>query len=102
MLVGTFDGKKKKKDDDDSLLNMFFFLIIIGASGTGRTTFVNTLCDDHVLAKKVCDNPEDAHSEEGIHINPVSVGKQRSSSWSIFETDIFFFSNIDLDEDGIR
>lgn len=46
----------------------------IGASGTGRTTFVNTLCNSSVLAKKVCDSPEEAHNEEGITIKPVSVG----------------------------
>jgi septin family protein len=46
----------------------------LGASGTGRTTFVNTLCDSNVLSKKVCDNPEEAHNEEGITIKPVSVG----------------------------
>lgn len=46
-----------------------------GASGTGRTTFVNTLCDSNVLSKKICDNPEEAHNEEGIHIKPVSVGE---------------------------
>ncbi|KAL9546701.1 hypothetical protein MBANPS3_006536 [Mucor bainieri] len=51
------------------------------ASGTGRTTFVNTLCDSSVLSKKICDNPEEAHNEEGITIKPVSV---------------------ELDEDGVR
>lgn len=49
-----------------------------GASGTGRTTFVNTLCDSNVLSKKICDNPEEAHNEEGILIKPVSVGKASS------------------------
>ncbi|EIE82948.1 hypothetical protein RO3G_07653 [Rhizopus delemar RA 99-880] len=58
-----------------------FTLMVVGASGTGRTTFVNTLCDDHVLSKKVSDDPEDAHNEEGINIKPVSV---------------------ELDEDGVR
>lgn len=52
--------------------------MVVGASGTGRTTFVNTLCDDHVLSKKESDNPEDAHNEEGIKIKPVSVGKERN------------------------
>ncbi|RCH78159.1 hypothetical protein CU098_006997, partial [Rhizopus stolonifer] len=47
--------------------------MVVGASGTGRTTFVNTLCDDHVLARKESENPEDAHNEEGINIKPVSV-----------------------------
>jgi septin family protein len=46
-----------------------------GATGTGRTTFVNTLCDSNVLSKKICDNPEDAHHEPGINIKPVSIGK---------------------------
>ncbi|KAI8098264.1 Septin-type guanine nucleotide-binding (G) domain-containing protein, partial [Gilbertella persicaria] len=58
-----------------------FTLMVVGASGTGRTTFVNTLCDDHVLARKESENPEDAHNEEGINIKPVSV---------------------ELDEDGVR
>lgn len=58
----------------------------LGASGTGRTTFVNTLCDDRVLVKKESDNPEDAHNEEGININPVSVGMifYLFYFWSIF------------------
>ena len=45
-----------------------------GASGTGRTTFVNTLCESEVLLHKVCDSPETAHLEEGIRIKPVNVG----------------------------
>ena len=49
-------------------------LNLAGASGTGRTTFVNTLCDSEVLAHKVSDNPDTAHIEEGIRIKPVNVG----------------------------
>ena len=45
-----------------------------GASGTGRTTFVNTLCESEVLQHKVSDSPETAHLEEGIKIKPVNVG----------------------------
>lgn len=45
-----------------------------GASGTGRTTFVNTLCESEVLVHKVSDTPEMAHVEEGIKIKPVNVG----------------------------
>lgn len=52
------------------------FNSILGASGTGRTTFVNTLCNSNVLEKNACDNPEEAHNEAGITIKPVSVGKQ--------------------------
>lgn len=55
----------------------FLFLLCIstGASGTGRTTFVNTLCESEVLAHKISDNPGTAHVEEGIRIKPVNVGK---------------------------
>jgi len=50
------------------------FVVRLGASGTGRTTFVNTLCESEVLSHKVCDTPETAHVEEGIRIKPVNVG----------------------------
>lgn len=55
--------------------------MVVGASGTGRTTFVNTLCESEVLAHKVCDDPETAHIEEGIKIKP---------------------ANVELEEDGVR
>ncbi|KAJ2960122.1 hypothetical protein NQZ79_g4532 [Umbelopsis isabellina] len=58
-----------------------FTLMVVGASGTGRTTFVNTLCGSKVLSSKQCDNPEEAHVEDGIRIRPISV---------------------ELDEDGVR
>ncbi|CAE6463499.1 unnamed protein product [Rhizoctonia solani] len=50
-----------------------FTLMVVGASGTGRTTFVNTLCESEVLAHKISDNAESAHIEEGIRIKPVNV-----------------------------
>ncbi|KAF9023564.1 Septin-domain-containing protein [Rhodocollybia butyracea] len=52
-----------------------------GASGTGRTTFVNTLCESQVLPHKECDNPESAVVETGVSIKPV---------------------NVDIEEDGLR
>ncbi|CAG8538136.1 4120_t:CDS:10 [Funneliformis mosseae] len=58
-----------------------FTLMVVGTSGTGRTTFVNTLCGSEVLSKKLCDNPDTAHTEEGIRIKPVTV---------------------ELEEDGVR
>lgn len=48
---------------------------VLGASGTGRTTFVNTLCESEVLPHKISDNPETAHVEEGIRIKPANVGE---------------------------
>ena len=48
-----------------------------GASGTGRTTFVNTLCESEVLGHKISDEPSMAHVEEGIRIKPANVGESR-------------------------
>jgi hypothetical protein len=58
--------------DQLSMCRTYFALA--GASGTGRTTFVNTLCESEVLAHKISDNPETAHVEEGIRIKPANVG----------------------------
>ena len=41
---------------------------------TGRTTFVNTLCGKPVLEHKESDDPSAAHVEEGVKIEPVTVG----------------------------
>ena len=51
-----------------------FCLMVCGASGTGRTTFVNTLCGKKVLEHKESDDPSTAHVEEGVKIQPVTVG----------------------------
>ncbi|TDL28539.1 septin [Rickenella mellea] len=58
-----------------------FTVMVVGASGTGRTTFVNTLCESEVLTHKISDNADTAHVEEGIRIKPVTV---------------------ELEEDGVR
>ncbi|KAF3048618.1 hypothetical protein E8E11_001835 [Didymella keratinophila] len=50
-----------------------FCLMVCGASGTGRTTFVNTLCGQSVLEHKESDDPSTAHVEEGVKIQPVTV-----------------------------
>ncbi|OQE19451.1 hypothetical protein PENSTE_c015G03671 [Penicillium steckii] len=60
-----------------------FCLMVCGASGTGRTTFVNTLCGKQVLEGKDADDPEHAHEEEGVRIKPVTV-------------------ELELDEEGTR
>lgn len=51
-----------------------FSLIVCGASGTGRTTFVNTLCGQSVLSHKDADDITDAHLESGVKIKPITVG----------------------------
>ncbi|QRV76714.1 Septin [Ceratobasidium sp. AG-Ba] len=50
-----------------------FTLMVVGASGSGRTTFVNTLCESEVLPPKISDNAETAHIEEGIKIKPINL-----------------------------
>lgn len=52
-----------------------FCLMVCGASGTGRTTFVNTLCGQQVLGHKEVDDPTTAHIEEGVKIKPITVGR---------------------------
>jgi cell division control protein 11 len=51
-----------------------FTLMVVGSSGTGKTTFVNTLCAKPVLEHKEADDPEHAHVEHGVRIKPVTVG----------------------------
>jgi len=46
-----------------------FTVMVVGASGSGRTTFVNTLCEAPVLDYK---NPENGHLEN-VSIRPVTV-----------------------------
>ncbi|KAI0001776.1 GTP binding protein [Russula vinacea] len=73
-FAGRRRGNKVKK-------GVQFTVMVVGASGTGRTTFVNTLCESEVLSHKISDSPETAHVEEGIRIKPL---------------------NVELDEDGVR
>ncbi|KXG49917.1 Septin [Penicillium griseofulvum] len=65
-----------------------FCLMVCGASGTGRTTFVNTLCGKQVLEGKDADDAANAHLEEGVRIKPVTVGMYPQipdgSSWTDF------------------
>lgn len=58
-----------------------FTMMVVGASGTGRTTFINTLCNANVMEHKEVDDPANAHLEDEISIRPVTV---------------------DLEEDGMR
>lgn len=60
-----------------------FCLMVCGASGTGRTTFVNTLCGKPVIGHKESDDASTAHVEEGVKIKPMTV-------------------ELELDEEGTR
>ncbi|EEY18733.1 cell division control protein [Verticillium alfalfae VaMs.102] len=72
----TFRRKKNVKK------GIQFCLMVCGASGTGRTTFVNMLCGKDVLAHKDVDD-ESAQVDQGLKIKPVTV-------------------ELDLDEDRTR
>ena len=79
----------------------------IGASGTGRTTFVNTLCDAEVLAHKVIDSPEYAHNEEPISIKPVNIGMSlvllpMFSPLFLTRYTRYFLHPKELEEEGVR
>ncbi|GAA5897622.1 uncharacterized protein JCM6883_006757 [Sporobolomyces salmoneus] len=50
-----------------------FTCMVVGQSGTGRTTFVNTLCESDVLQHKEPIDPTYAHQQDLVKIKPVTV-----------------------------
>ena len=81
--------------------------MLTGQSGTGRTTFVNTLCDSEVLTHKEVPAPELAHQEDGIKIKPVNVGKYTHPSelpadGTDHEGTDPDLMRAELEEDGVR
>ena len=61
-----------------------FCLMVCGASGTGKSTFISTLCSKQVLTTpRDHDDPSTAHLEEGVKIKPTTV-------------------ELELDEEGTR
>jgi len=48
-------------------------MAVVGASGTGRTTFVNTLCNRQVLPHLDAEDIANAHEDHGVRIKPVTV-----------------------------
>lgn len=79
-LDGVQVKMRKKKNVKKGIQ---FCLMVCGASGTGRTTFVNTLCGRRVLQGKDSDDPSSAHLEQGVRIKPNTV-------------------ELELDEEGTR
>ena len=57
------------------------YLILLGSSGTGKTTFINTLCESPVLSPRTIPNPQEASVEKTVSINPLTF---------------------DLEEDGLK
>jgi hypothetical protein len=50
---------------------------VAGQSGLGRTTFVNTLCEQPVLKGLEVPSPQEAHLEGPLVIRPTTVGASR-------------------------
>ncbi|KAL6250199.1 Cell division control protein 11 [Rhinocladiella similis] len=69
-MSSPFSAIRRKKNVKKGIQ---FCLMVCGASGTGRTTFVNTLCGQRVLQPKDADDAANAHLEEGVRIKPVTV-----------------------------
>ncbi len=52
-----------------------FTLMVVGASGSGRKTFVNTLCNRTVVEESEHDDDyTNAHVEHPVQLKPVTVG----------------------------
>lgn len=56
-----------------------FSLMVVGASGTGKTTFANTLCGGTVLPYKLADDPVDAAIQEPVQLKPLQVELQQDN-----------------------
>ncbi|KAJ3365065.1 hypothetical protein GGF32_000245 [Allomyces javanicus] len=50
-----------------------FNMIVVGASGLGKSTFVNTLCGQQVIPRRAVDDPSQCAIEKTITINPITV-----------------------------
>ncbi|ORY05849.1 cell division/GTP binding protein [Basidiobolus meristosporus CBS 931.73] len=48
-----------------------FTIMVVGASGLGRTTFVNTLCEKKILPNREDFNPDTAHQPTPVQIRPI-------------------------------
>jgi cell division control protein 11 len=51
-----------------------FTLMVAGCSGIGKTTFVNTLCENPVLPPRNIPDAQNAAAEKTVTITPTTVG----------------------------
>jgi cell division control protein 11 len=67
----TTYGKTRSKKNAKNTIQ--FTMMVCGTSGTGRSTFVNTLCGHKVLGTRDEFDPRTAHIEKGIQITPYPI-----------------------------
>ncbi|BFZ63862.1 Cell division control protein 11 [Saitoella coloradoensis] len=67
-----------------------FTVMVVGASGTGRTTFVNTLCNNHLLDHyRDANDAENAHTEHDVNIRAINTeldGESTRISLTVVDT----------------
>ncbi|KAF2721103.1 cdc11-like protein [Polychaeton citri CBS 116435] len=83
MSSGTMSSALRIRRKKNVKKGIQFCLMVCGASGTGRTTFVNTLCGRKVLPGLEVDEVGGGIVEEGVKIRPQTV-------------------ELELDEEGTR
>jgi cell division control protein 11 len=71
MSASASDTTRRRKKNAKKVIH--FCLMVCGASGIGRTTFVNTLCERQVIKPLDYDDPTAAKQGEGVQIKPVTV-----------------------------
>lgn len=76
--------------------------MIVGASGLGKSTFVNTFCEYNIFPPKDYENPEKQSMEQTVSITPVSVGKERYSPSLLLVFLGIYNYFLELEEDGIK
>ena len=52
-----------------------FSIMVAGASGCGKTSFINTLCENNVLPPRQVPDAPNAEAEKTVEIIPKTIGK---------------------------
>eukprot|EP00842_Homolaphlyctis_polyrhiza_P001428 jgi/Hompol1/2286/HPOL_002141-RA len=51
-----------------------FTILVAGPAGSGKTSFINTLCENPVFPQRTIPDAEKAAQEKTVAINPVTIG----------------------------
>lgn len=92
MSASSMSGPKLRRKKNVKK-GIQFCLMVCGASGTGRTTFVNTLCQKAVLPHFDSDTPPYAYDTDHGNVNGPSASGVRIKPVTV---------ELELDEEGTR